>query len=132
MSEHAAELRKRYVRAYNEYFNDIPDARLLAMIINPLLATHGFDEIEFLLDDQDAAEALKERAKKLLKDRLMKYRPPTGEKEVESEDEDASTEGEWYHKLLIYFPCVICINFLCYLYSCRRSRGGENCNSFTP
>eukprot|EP00957_Ditylum_brightwellii_P070488 5355543-Ditylum_brightwellii.AAC.1 len=44
MTNHSAELRQRYTLAHDENFKNIPGAQLLAMMVNPLLAIHGFDE----------------------------------------------------------------------------------------
>ena len=64
------------------------------MIINPLFAIHGFTEIAIILDDDDAAEAMKIQAKKLLKERLMEYRPPATQEADDSEYKDAATGGK--------------------------------------
>ena len=45
MTEPSRELIKRYISAYNEYFVNINSDCLLAMIVHPLLGTHGFEEV---------------------------------------------------------------------------------------
>ncbi len=72
------------------------------MILNPLLATHGFDDAAILLNDDDTAEQLRARAEEVLKEQLKQYasRPESqdaddGNEENEEDNvADASTEGE--------------------------------------
>eukprot|EP00957_Ditylum_brightwellii_P126822 9667392-Ditylum_brightwellii.AAC.1 len=52
------EKKNRYIMSHKEYFKNIPDASIRAMIVNPILAIHGFHEIRVLLDDE-AADDLK-------------------------------------------------------------------------
>ena len=53
MTADSIELTTRYVDSLNHYFNNISDDRLLAMAVNPLLATRGFDEMIALVGDEE-------------------------------------------------------------------------------
>ena len=64
MTPNSIELIGKCVKSFYEYFNKIPDDRLLAMTVNPLLCTHGFPYIIDLLDEEGVA--LQNRAKWLL------------------------------------------------------------------
>ena len=64
MTPNSIELIGKCVKSFNEYFNKIPDDRLLAMAVNPLLCTEGFSYIIGLLDEK--GEVLLNRAKRLL------------------------------------------------------------------
>ena len=55
MNPDAIELTKRYVDSFKEYFTNIPDDRLLAAIMNPLLATYGFKDMTVILEDEGGA-----------------------------------------------------------------------------
>ena len=65
MSTDSRELTSRYVNSYDEYFTNIHDDRLLAMSINPLLATRGLDDIIALLGDEHGTR-FKEKTHNLL------------------------------------------------------------------
>ncbi len=43
MTADSIELVKKVNKSFKEYFKKIPDDRLLAMAINPLLVSHGFE-----------------------------------------------------------------------------------------
>ena len=66
MTHHSVELIQRVIESYDEYFEKIPDDRLLAIATNPLMATKGFDDIVMLLAEGGEGGKLKRRAKKLL------------------------------------------------------------------
>ena len=109
MSNHAKELRERYVEAFEEYFAEVPNNRVLAMVINPLLATYGFDEMEFWTNDEDAAAAMRNKAMELLKERLMQYRRPVKEADGGEDDDDDAAEGKpekascfWYSSCVLH------------------------------
>ena len=65
MTSDPIELTNRYVDSLSHYFNNISEDRLLAMSVNPLLGTRGFDEMIALVGDEEGKK-IKERAKKLL------------------------------------------------------------------
>jgi hypothetical protein len=64
MSPDTCTLLSKIGKSFDEYFEQIPDDRLLAMSVNPFLASVGFEDISGLLDD-DGIE-LKNRAMRLL------------------------------------------------------------------
>ena len=66
MTNHSVELVKRVINSYKEYFKEIPDDRLLAMAVNPVMATKGFGDVVALLDADGAGEKLKLRSVALL------------------------------------------------------------------
>jgi hypothetical protein len=70
MNDDAIELTERYVSSLEEYFGNVPDDRLLAMIMNPLLATCGFKDLTVLLEDKGVA--LVTRATQLLRCSMQK------------------------------------------------------------
>ena len=55
MNADAIEQTKRYVYSFDKYFRTIPDDRLLATIMNPLLTTYGFKDMTVLLEDEGGA-----------------------------------------------------------------------------
>ena len=55
MNPDAIELTKRYLSSLDEYFGNVPEDRLLAMIMNPLLATCGFKDLTVLLEEEGVA-----------------------------------------------------------------------------
>ena len=65
------ELTKRYVDSFEEYFTTIPDDHLLATIMNPLLATYSFKDMNVLLEDEGGAVIIN-RAKMILKKAMRK------------------------------------------------------------
>ena len=71
MNLDAIEPTKRYVDSFEEYFTTIPDDRLLATIMNPLLATYGFKDMTVLLEDEGGAVTIN-RAKMILKKSMRK------------------------------------------------------------
>ena len=72
MTEASRELVKRHVEAINEYFGKISDNRLLALAVNPVLATHGCVEIIALRTEDGDGEEIVARAKKLLKEQVQR------------------------------------------------------------
>ena len=92
MTADSIELTTRYVDSLNHYFNNISDDRLLAMAVNPLLATRGFDEMIALVGDEEG-EKIKERAKKLLTQFVHELAKGMLERELPS-NSDAGCEGE--------------------------------------
>ena len=71
MTAHSIELIRRLCDSYDEYFPKITDDRLLAMTVNPVMATKGFDDIVKLLADDGSGDVLKARAKALLKQYIL-------------------------------------------------------------
>ena len=71
MTAHSIELIRRLCYSYDEYFPKVTDDRLLAMTVNPVMATKGFDDIVKLLADDGSGEVLKARAKALLKQYIL-------------------------------------------------------------
>ena len=86
------ELTLIYVDSLINHFNNISDDRLLAMSVNPLQATRGFDEMIALVGDKEG-EKIKERAKKLLTRSVHELAKGMLEKELPS-NSDAGCEGE--------------------------------------
>ena len=72
MAAHSIELIRRLCDNYDEYFPKVQDDRRLAMTVNPVMATKGFDDIVKLLADDGSGEVLKARAKALLKKYILK------------------------------------------------------------
>ena len=71
MTTHSTKLIQKLCDSYEEYFPKVPDDRLLAMAVNPLMSTMGFDDVVKLLEDDGSGEVLKSRAKALLKQYLL-------------------------------------------------------------
>jgi len=69
MTYHSIALVKRYKESIEEFFGKENPDRLLAMILNPFMAIHGFGELNELRDD---GNELFEKAKVLLSDMMMK------------------------------------------------------------
>lgn len=84
----SSQLIKRYVKSYEEYFTHIPDDRLLAMAINPILANRGCEDIKALLGD-DEGQQLIDRAKDLLVRFIYKHARTTL---MQDKPESAATE----------------------------------------
>ena len=61
-----------------EYFSEVHDDRLLAMAVNPLLATRGFEDVIALMDNEDdeddegKGKQLVDKGKSLLKKAVIK------------------------------------------------------------
>ena len=70
MTADSIQLVQRCRNSFEEYFKEIPDDRLIAFAVNPLLATLGFADIIELLDNGEG-EKLKERAMKLLENYIL-------------------------------------------------------------
>ena len=71
MTAHSTELIQRVCDAYDNYYPKINDDHLLAMTVNPVMATKGFDDVVKLLEDDGSGAALKSRAKALLEQYLL-------------------------------------------------------------
>ena len=93
MTPESIQLTKRYVDSYTEYFNDISDNRLLVMSVNPLLVTHGFDEIIALLGDKEGNK-IKERTKEILRRGVHELAKGMSELELRNNSNDGC-EGKW-------------------------------------
>jgi hypothetical protein len=70
MTPHSRELITRLQESYLEYFDEIPDDRLLSYSINPLLVTLGAYEIKSLMDAD--GNALIEKSKSLLNQHVVR------------------------------------------------------------
>ena len=66
MTDSSIELVKRYVKSYEAYFDHFSHDRLLAMAVNPLLVTQGFEDMIALMGD-GSGNKIVETAKKLLR-----------------------------------------------------------------
>ena len=72
MTTDSIELKQRYVNGYKEYFEDFHPDQLLAMAVNPLLATRGFKDMIALMGKR-AGEKLKRESKDLLRQSIRKF-----------------------------------------------------------
>ena len=87
--------------SYDKYFPKIPDDCLLAMAVNPLMTSMGFDDIVKLLEDDGSGEMLKSKAKALLKQYLLnvlraeeRSKAKAGEKASQSNPVSSPRDGD--------------------------------------
>lgn len=97
MTLDSIELKDRYIRSIDEYFNQVNDDRLLAMIVNPLLATKGFQEV-IALSDEGVGDQLLERAKKLLLEQTKKF----ASAKEHSHQESTASEYMYYFGFVMF------------------------------
>lgn len=71
MTDESIVLISKYQQAFKEYFDQFSDMRLLALGVNPLLATEGFKDIKALLGKE--GKDLIRRAKKLVEDLVNEF-----------------------------------------------------------
>ena len=90
MTEASRGLVKRHVVAINEYFQKISDDCLLALAVNPVLATHGCVEIIALRTEDGDGEEIVARAKKLLKEEVQRV---TEAMKLVAEEAASESEG---------------------------------------
>ena len=50
MNKYVVELTRKYVSTLNKYFEDFSDKKFLAMVMNALLATRRFKDIQALME----------------------------------------------------------------------------------
>ena len=72
MTSASRSLVQRHRKSLNEYFEEIPDDRLLAMAVNPFLATRGCKDI-LAIKGQVEGGKLISRMKSLLKVEVEKF-----------------------------------------------------------
>ena len=92
MNVDVIELTERYLSSLEEYFGNVPDDRLLAMIIHPFLATYGFKDRTVLLEEKGVA--LVTRVTQLLcrsMQKPLKKRSSMATKRNDGEGEGVST-----------------------------------------
>ena len=95
MSEDSITLCQRFVDGINAYFEDFSDHRLLAMAINPLLATLGAQDILLYLGKNNGNKHV-QKMKSLLRDAVGKFVTEMLEKEA-NENLATPTEEEDEH-----------------------------------
>lgn len=100
MAKNTIELIERMQSSYHEYFAEIPDDRLMALSINPVLVTMGAIEIKSFMDIDGQAKGseLVAKAKALLLKRVMELmRAKIAESDVtssgDSNDEEVRERG---------------------------------------
>ena len=93
MTADSIELVQRVIRSLDEYFREVSNDRLLAMIMNPLLAIHGFDDIA-VLEGEEEGGGLLTRAKNLLKESMLQLTKPTPST-VRSHDMASESNGKY-------------------------------------
>ena len=90
MTEASRGLVKRHVVAINESFGKISEYGLLALAINPVLATHGCVEIIALRTEDGDGEKIVAREKKLLKEEVQRV---TEAMKLVAEEATSESEG---------------------------------------
>ena len=93
LSPSSIQLITRFIERMEGYFDEIHEDRLLSLVINPLLATFGCNEIKILLPQNGEGKKLVAKAKQLLKDylrKLMKNKAPDTEYSPGSEVVDSA------------------------------------------
>ena len=100
MDNDAIELVQKYVDSLDEYFENVPDDRLLAMSMNPVLVTRWFKDIEVIMKEEGlhlldrAKNLLRKAMKELWGNKLRKrVRQETGPTKIAKTSEESKDES---------------------------------------
>ena len=80
---------ERIIECQGEYFGELSDDRVISMVLNPILLSRGFDEMDLL--EEGSGTKLLERGKQCLKDILSSLKKKTNNRD---DDGSASEEGK--------------------------------------
>ena len=89
LSTASIELINRFRRSYDEYFAIVNPDRLLAMMVHPMMATHGFEQLEIIRDDGGGTF---NQAKQILIDNILEATKKMKFKST-SEDQGPADQG---------------------------------------
>jgi hypothetical protein len=95
-------LRKRYQESLDEYFKDFTKIKLLAMGVNPLLATQGVADIKVLLKKNGKGKELVNHIKQCIKEMLMDFSKDMKDSRATANLIAESSDGELMFWLILF------------------------------
>jgi len=93
MTQDSITLIGRYVDSYKEYFEVLRNDRILSMVVNPLLATHGCDDMKALMGRAKGDEFIT-NAKHLLTKNIKKFTQGMEAETASTTEESAPSEDD--------------------------------------